>query len=82
MNQQSSSDTKRVDYKKMYEFLVSQFQETRELISEVVQGKTQEVKKSFLNDSFVDSVYQAGKFNDVKLLNIENASLNNRLQYF
>ena len=65
------------------EFYRNCFNELRNRIDDVAKGRmeTQQTNTTYLNDSVADSIYKAGLTNKVELLNIENSSLNRRINY-
>lgn len=65
------------------EFFRECFNELRTKIESLARGKidVQNISNTYLNDSILDSVYKAGLNNKVELLNLENSSLNRRINY-
>ena len=63
-------------------FLKNCLNDFRKLIEEIISGKKKEdLKKSYLNDSIIESVYNAGVCNKIELLNIENSLLLRRIKF-
>ena len=64
-------------------FFVQCFDELRAAIDDIITNKAKEPSQaeSYLDESFIKSVYKAGAISQVDLLNVENKTLNRRVNY-
>lgn len=79
----SQSNTQNFTKQADGEFFKSCFNELRMKIDALAKGKgdIQNTSTTYLNESVLDSVYKAGLNNKVELLNLENSSLNRRINH-
>lgn len=79
---QPETNPQNPDYKREAFFLRNCIKDLRSLIQQIIEGKKKEdLKKSYLNDSIIESVYNAGIGNKIELLNIENSLLLRRVKF-